>query len=302
MDIERLLHLIARWLVNHGFQLSNREWASLILLTFLVIGIIVFAAVNTKFRHQLADLFRIAFFSKLAYIWIIYIVWIGLFVYSADYFGYWQPRLTKATIVWAGTAGITFFVGSVEAQSLGYFKSAVKNLFRGVIVIEYFLGISSFSILIEIILQLIIIVVTVILTIDTGSQRDQDYLGNSLLILLFVVMTINSALAIPNAWTELDKEWILKQLTLPILLLSWVLLLALPFSMFSAYENVFVKLRIFRVKESGMWKVKLGVILALRHHLKAIREAEKGGAEITRAARADTVRESYREARKLVDE
>jgi hypothetical protein len=57
-----------------------------------------------------------------------------------------------------------------------------------------------------------------------------------------------------------------------------------------------------RYKEDVLWKAKLGLLLALRHHLKYVREEKKGGAETTRAARADTVGTAHREAQELVDE
>lgn len=298
---EQHLHLIGQWLVNHGFQLSNREWASLAWLTLIVIGIISAAATSSKARYKLTGLVKITFFSKLAYIWIGYVLWIGLFVLLADYFGYWRPTLTKATLVWAATAGIGSLVGFTEAQNLGYFKSAVRNLFQGVIAFEYFLGFASFSILVEFVLQFIIFFVIVAPFTDSDSQKRWNQIRLGFFTVLLLAMTVNSSLAVPSAGTKLDWGLILRQISLPVILGVWVLVLALPLSIYSAYEAVFRKMSIFRNKESGLWKAKLGVLLALRHHLKYIREAEKGGAEITRAARADTVRVAYREVRKLVD-
>lgn len=302
MGFEQHLHLIGQWLVNHGFQLSNREKASLAWLALIVIVIISAAATSSKVRHQLADLLKTAFFPKLAYIWIGYFLWIGLFVLLADYFGYWRPTLTKATLVWAVTVGIGSLVGFAEAQSLGYFKSAVRNLFRGVIVFEYFLGIASFPVLVEFVFQFIIFFVIVIPVIDSDSQKQWNQIGFVFFTVLILAMTVNSGLAVSGAWTKLDWGLILRQISLPVILGVWVLVLALPLSIYSAYEVVFGKMDIFRNKESGLWKAKLGLLLALRHHLKYVREAEKGGAETTRAAREDTVGAAYREARKLVDE
>lgn len=302
MGFEQHLHLTGQWLVNHGFQFSNREWASLAWLALIVIGIIFAAATSSKARHHLTGLLKTAFLSKLAYIWIGYVLWIGLFVLLADYFGYWRPILTKATLVWAATAGIGSLVGFAEAQSLGYFKSAVRNLLRGVIVVEYFLGVASFSIPVEFVLQFIIFFVTVAPIIDSDSQKRWNRIGFGFYSVLLMVMIVNSALAVSTAWTTLDWGLILRQIFLPVILGVWVLGLVLPLSIYSAYEGVFRKMEIFRNEESGLWKVRIGLLLALKHHLKYVREAEKGGAETTRAARADSVGAAYREARKLIDE
>lgn len=128
MDFEQYFPLIRQWLVDHGFQFSSREWASLVWMALIATGIIYLAATDSIFRHRLIDLFKAAFFSKLAYLWIGYALWIALFILLTDYFGYWQPTLTKATLVWSATVGISTLAGFTEAQSLGYFKSAVLNL------------------------------------------------------------------------------------------------------------------------------------------------------------------------------
>lgn len=301
MGFEQCFPLIRQWLLNHGFNLSSREWASLAWMALIAAGIIYLAATNSRFRHQLIDLFRLIFFSKLVYLWIGYILWMALFILLTDYFGYWQPSLTKATLVWSATIGICTLAGFTEAQSLGYFKSAVLNLFRGVIIFEYFLGLATFPIWVEFPLQFFIFFFLVAPIIVSDYQQRWSLISLGFFILLLLAMVVNSVLVIYTA-TNLDWGLILRQISLPVILTLWVLVLVLPLSIYSAYEVVFGKMAILRNKENGLWKAKLGLLLALRHHLKYIREAEKGGAEVTCAARADTVRDAYREARKLVDE
>lgn len=302
MGFEQHLHLVEQWLLNHGFTLSNREWASVALLAIVAILTTGAAATSPKLRRRLASIYETAFFSKLAIIGIGYVLWIWLFVLLADYVGYWRPTLTKATLVWAATAGVGSLAGFAEARSIGYFKSAVRSLLRGVIIVEYFLFFASFSILVEFILQLLILFFMVAPIVSSDSEKRWDLIGFGFFSVLLVAMTVNSGLAVASTWTTLDWGLILRQISLPVLLGVWVLMLVLPLSIYSAYEVVFMKMGIFRDEERGLWKAKLGLLLALRHHLKYIREAEKGGAETTRAARADTVGGAYRRARELIDE
>lgn len=301
MGFEQFLPLFRQWLVDHGFLLSSREWASLAWMVIIVAVIIYLAATNSTFRHQLANVFKTAFFSKLIFLWIVYALWIALFVLLADCFGYWAPTLTKATLVWSATIGIATLVGFTEAQSLGYFKSAVLNLFRGVIVFEYFLGFATFPIWVEFPLQFFIFFFLVAPIVASDYQQRWSLISSVFFILLLLAMVVNSILTI---YTAINLDWalILRQVLLPMSLTLWVLMLALPLAMYAAYETAFTKMAILRDKETGLWKVKLGLLLALRHHLKYVKEAEKGGAEVTHAARADTVRGAYREARMLVDE
>ncbi|WP_306055647.1 hypothetical protein [Natronococcus wangiae] len=301
MDFEQYFPLIRQWLVDHGFQLSSREWASLAWIAIIAAGIIYLGATNSRFRHRLIDLFKATFFSKLVYLWIAYALWIALFILLADYFGYWQPTLTKATLVWSATVEISTLAGFTEVQNLGYFKSAALNLFQAAIIFEYFLGFATFPIWVEFPLQFIIFFFLVAPIIASDYQQRWNLILLGFFILLLLAMVINSVLTVYTA-TNLDWELILRQISLPVILTLWVLVLVLPLSIYAAYEVVFGKMAILRNKESGLWKAKLGLLLALRHHLKYIREAKKGGAEVTRAARADTVRAAYRETRKLVDE
>lgn len=299
MRFEQYLPLIRQLLVDHGFQLNSREWASLAWIAVVGVIVIYLAATNPRIRHGLIDVFKMAFLSKLIVIWIGYAVWVGLFVFITDYFGYWQPTLTKATLVWSATVGISILTGFTEAQSLGYFKSAALNLFRGLIIFEYFLGFATFSILVEFILQFFIFLFLVAPTIDRDNRQQWGLVSLGFFTLLLLAMAANSAFAVYSA-THLDWGMILRQISLPVILSLWVLVLVVPLSIYAAYKSVFTMMGIFRNKETGLWKVKLGLLLALKHRLKYIREAEKGGAEVTRAARADSVRAAYREARKLV--
>lgn len=302
MGFEQHLHLIGQWLVNHGFQLSNREWASLAWLVLLTIVALFGSVISPEFRHDLAGIFKTAFLSELLYLWIVYAVWIGLFVYLADHVGYWRPMMTRATLVWAATAGLRTLGGFIDVDSLGYIKTAIQNQIQGIIIFEYIIGFASFSIIIEFILQLFIFIALVAPVVESDLRDLWTRVGLGFFICLIVAMIINSGLAATDRWTTLDWELILRQIALPVLLGTWVILFVPVVAVFSAYQNVFRRMEIFRDDNEDSWKAKMGVVLALRHHLKYIREAEKGGAEITCAARADSVGAAYREARKLVDE
>lgn len=166
MGFEQHLHLIGQWLVNHGFQLSNREWASLAWLVLITIGILFGSAISSKFRRDLAGIFKAAFLSELLYLWIVYALWIGLFVYLAGRVGYWRPMMTKAMLVWAATAGLRTLSGFTDVDSLGYVKTEIQNQIQGIIIFEYIIGFASFSIIIEFVLQLLIVIVLVVPVVD----------------------------------------------------------------------------------------------------------------------------------------
>lgn len=250
MVFEQYFPLIRQRLVDHGFRLSSREWASLAWMALIAAGIIYLAATDSRFRHQLIDLFKTAFFSKLAYLWIGYALWIALFILLADYFGYWQPTLTKATLVWSATIGISTLAGFTEAQSLGYFKSSLLNLFRGVMIFEYFLGFATFPIWVEFPLQFFIFFFLVAPIIASDYQQRWSLISLGFFILLLLAMVVNSVLAIYTA-TNLNWRLILRQISLPVILTLWVLMLVPPLSIYAAYEVVFGKWLFYGTKRAG---------------------------------------------------
>lgn len=302
MGFEQHLHLIGQWLASHGFELSNRELASLAWLALITIGVLFGSAISSKFRHDLTGIFKRVFLSELLYLWIVYGAWIVLFVYLAGRLGYWRPMMTKATLVWAATAGLRILVGFTDVDSLEYVRTAIQNQIQGIIIFEYIIGFASFSIIIEFILQLIIFIVLVAPVVDPDSRDLWTRVGLGFFICLVVAMIINAGLTVTGRWTTLDWGLILREVALPLLLGTWVIGFVPVVAVFSAYQNVFRRMEIFRDDKEGSWKTKMGVVLALRHHLRYIREAEKGGAETRFAAHADSVGAAYREARKLVDE
>jgi hypothetical protein len=103
-------------------------------------------------------------------------------------------------------------VGFAEAQNLGYFKSAVRNLFRKVIAFEYLLEIGSFPSLVESIFQFIIFFVIVGSIIDPSSEKRWNQIGFGFFTVLILAIAINSGLAVSSTWTKLDWGLILRRI------------------------------------------------------------------------------------------
>lgn len=63
----------------------------------------------------------------------------------------------------------------------------------------------------------------------------------------------------------------------------------------ASYEEAFLQLKLYRDKHKGLWKAKLGLVLALGIRLRWIREAGKGGTK--HVARAESVGAAYEAAK-----
>ncbi|MDD2598101.1 MAG: hypothetical protein PHO37_02585 [Kiritimatiellae bacterium] len=137
------------WLIEHGFQLNNREWASLIWFGILTIWLLPQAHI----RHCFGAVIRSALSPKLYMVWISFIVWIVLIVISAQWQRLWDPQLTKDTFVWAVTTGVVSFSNFTDAHKQGFFKSAAWKTVGVTAFMGYLVSLNSFSLLIEILLQ-----------------------------------------------------------------------------------------------------------------------------------------------------
>ncbi len=105
------------WLIEHGFELNNREWASLIWLGILAVWLLSRAQV----RHCLEIVIRSTLSSKLLIIWVSFIMWIAIIVLIAQWQRLWDLRLTKDTVVWVATAGVVLLAGFTDAHKQGFF-------------------------------------------------------------------------------------------------------------------------------------------------------------------------------------
>ena len=80
-SMEHTIVEVSAWLVEHGFQLNNREWASLIWIGVLAVWLLP----RTQVRGSLGSLIRSAMSPKLLIIWVSFVLWIELFVFLAQW-------------------------------------------------------------------------------------------------------------------------------------------------------------------------------------------------------------------------
>jgi hypothetical protein len=75
----------------------------------------------------------------------------------------------------------------------------------------------------------------------------------------------------------------------------WVLMFVFPLAVVASYEDAFLRLNLYRDEQEGLWKAKIGLVLALGIRLRWIREAGKGGTK--HIACADSVSAAYEAAK-----
>lgn len=234
---------------------------------------------------------------KLVILWITYGAWILLFIVVVDQFVIWNPVLTKGTLVWGLTTGIAMFVGFTEAGSLEYFREELSTVLSVIVLVEFFLNVDPFPLWFEFLLQPILFFFTVapVVAREPEQQKTSRRVRNWIFLILVLAIVVKTAQSLSTSWQTLNWKFFALQAVWPMLLGVWVLVLVFPLAIFSSYENAFVQLRTSRDNPTGLWKAKLGLILALRLRLKWIREASKGGSY--EVANAESVSGAYEAAK-----
>lgn len=286
------------WLAVHGFELSNREWAAAAWLAVLVV-----VAVRTPdVRSAVISVINTAIGAKLLTLWATYWIWILLFVLIADRVGIWRPVLTKDTMVWSVTAGVVLLTQFTNIAGPRYFRRALVRMLSAVALIQYLLNFASFWLPIELLIQplLAISVIPPRYYADTDEEKTVRRIRVGLLLVLLGGIAVHSIRELYVSWTALDLSLFALQWVWPMLMGAWVLLLVFPLAIVSNYERAFLRLKMYRNKPTGLWKAKLGLVLALRGRLSSIREAAKGG-QTYHVANAESINAAYEEAKRYRD-
>lgn len=264
--------------------------------------LVAFAFSKPDIRSNLFKILKATFHRKLAPVWLAYVAWVILFVVMADWLGIWHPVLTKDTLVWGGTTGIVLLLGLTDANEAGYFQRTILKIAGIVVIFEYLVNLATFPFLIEILLQPLIFILMVAPTIVKEPSHRETWLRirvgfTSILLIVIGVHTIQT---LQKTWETLDLSLIALRAVWPMILGLWVLVLVFALAVITTYEQAFVRLQMYRDESKGLWKAKLGLILALRIRLGLIREAAKGGT--IHVANSDSVVNAYKAAKRFETE
>ncbi len=291
--VKIVLAHIECWLHDYGFELNNRERASLIWLGILI----AFGLSKPTVRKCLRDVLRSAFSPKVAAVWAIYVAWIAGFVALAHWVGVWKNLLTKDTIVWTVTAGLASIVTFTEASKPGYFGRAVLKAVGIVALLEYFVTLAKFRLWVELMLQPIVVLFAVapIVVKKPGSRTPWHRASTWFFAILMFVMVGHTARTLYNSCSKMDWGLFVLRAIWPMALVLWVLIVVFGLAVVASYEHAFLRLDWSRDKVVGAWKPKLGLLLALGLQLRWIHEAAKGGT--LHVAHAHSVRSAFQAAR-----
>ncbi|MBP6020038.1 MAG: hypothetical protein KA735_11140 [Burkholderiaceae bacterium] len=233
-------------LTSFGFDLSNREIATLIYS-----GLILAAVLLRKNGRPLALNAARAFFApKLALIWLLMSLYVAVCVWLLAWFSLWEWPNLKSTLLWWLTVG---FTGIFEAQRLKDKPNALRKLVRDAFtlsaVILFITELVSFPLWVELLMLPALVLLTLLIVV---SEHQTDNPGAPLVLKLLrgLQMLAGILLIGVSYWLvvgSITKLWslnTLREFGLPFLL--WLLFIPFVFFLlvYMTYEEVFVRLQI----------------------------------------------------------
>lgn len=220
---------------------NNRERAiGIWLLVFLV-----WVCTKKEVRNSIASLLKTMFLTKVSVVFIGTLVYTAAVVFLLSKVSIWQPLLIKDTIFWVIGTGFVLLLNINKAtQDTGYFKKVTLDSLRLMIVLEFVLGLYSFSFLVEMILIPLLFLVVAMNTLSgmKGEYKPVKKLTD-LILAIFGIYTLVFALShLLSDYHGVATFYNLRVFVLqPILTLSYLPFLYV-FALFMAYETLFVRL------------------------------------------------------------
>ena len=241
-------------------EFSNRE---------LAIGIWILAAtIWILFRHEIREsLFHLikAFLAwKLAISYVLMFTYVAIMLLSLNALGIWRLTHFINTMLWVGCVAFVMLFECSKANDQNFFKNAIKDNLKVLIVVEFLINLYTFNLLIELLLVPFLFILIVMIAIAEKDEKHAVVMTLLNYILAFIGLGITSYVSY-MAVNDFERFATLENLEnfyLPILLTIMFLPFVYFMALYASYESLFTRLQFF-VKDSSLLKyVKKRTLLA----------------------------------------
>jgi hypothetical protein len=232
--------------------LNNREWAIVFWIFILIFFTLFFPRINKKVYEIFKQILKAPFIKAIIITLALMIIYITIVVFGLFKIGLWESNHLKNTIIWAISVGALslFKIDSIKKDP-HFFKNSVLDNFKLIAIIQFVVGIYTFSLLIELLLVPVLVILCTMLVL---AQTDKEYhlekkILSGIMTALGIIFIFYSTYMLVTNFGEFAKVQTIYDFSIPPLLT----LLYLPFIfimlVFKTYESVFFKLK-SPIKES----------------------------------------------------
>jgi hypothetical protein len=277
---------------DFGFDLNNREIASL-----FWIGVIVFAILLWKQgRDSLGHVVKALFAPALSKIWLLMTAYTAASVWLLSALNAWEWDNLKTTLLWWATVG---FASMWESQKISgdehAFRRLVSETISITVVITFIAEVESFPLWGELILFPALAFLGLCLAISQQRQQTKILVGpfTSILIVLGLMMVANSVMGIITDPADFFRWKTAREFADPILLSILFLPFLYGLAIWMTHESIFTRVKGLGLDAPNKGYARIRALIAFGTDLEATRrfsrmlrsEGISGKAEIGDAIR-----------------
>lgn len=233
---------------------TTRELASIIILFFAIL--LMFS--NSNIRKSLFQLIKIAFGKHIRNPFIVLLLYTSLFVWLFTRFQFWKWYFLKDIVLWFVIIGVPLFYNSVSTNDpLDYFRTIIGKNFKLLVFEEYITNLFTFSLIGEIVLQIVICVFYLpYIFLSNEKNKDQtllSFFGFLLTIfgIVFWALSIRSAV---NNYTNLNLDDEMISIIIPVALSFIYLPITYLFMLYAKYHDCFTRIKYVISPSTSDWR------------------------------------------------
>ena len=259
--------------INLFQKFSNRELA----IAIWILIVVIWALSQPKLRKSLFQVLKAFFAWKLAISYVIMFSYITLMIIPLNAVGIWKLPHLQITILWVLYVAFVMLFEFSKASNQNFFKDAIKDNIKGLIVLEFLINLYVFDLWVELFLVPVFVILGGMIGI-AGTDKKYEIAKKLLNYIMAFIGLAFTSYAIYMVVTDFEHFATFENLEnyyLPILFS----IMFLPFVYFAAlyagYESLFVRLRFF-VRDVALLKyVKKKTILAFGTNLWVLNKWSK---------------------------
>lgn len=240
--------------------LNNRELAIVIWILVAFIWVVSQNKIRKSFFHAIK-----AFFAwKLTISYVLMLSYISLILLSLHSLGIWRWTQFTNTVLWVLCVAFVMLFNYSKASDEIFFKNAIKDHLKILIVLEFIINLYIFSLWIELLIVPIFFILGAMIAISETSEKYnivRSFL-NYIMVIVGLFFTSYAFYMIAHDFKGFTTLENLESFIIPILLSIMFLPFIYFVALIASYENLFTRLRFFIKDNSLLGYVKKKTIFA----------------------------------------
>ena len=245
-------------------MLTNREYASVILLSLCVLGCLFLDGV----RKSIIPTLKILLSPKLFTPFLVYFIYVTSIISIASFLQVWYGALFKDTLIVIFGVGLPMLIQAATSKSGSIIVHKTFERVLGIsTLLVFYLNLSSFSIFGELILQVTATMASIFLIIamtDSAKYSELEKFLKALLAMIGIGMLTFTTFHLTKTWQSVDSREILLSFAMTLWLPFTILPFAYVLGFYSAAELALTMIKHSNTGKKPKPRVLIAVLLGFR--------------------------------------